>query len=291
MLIHAPFFTAGTMIPFWKITPGGNPTILFNAADIPPCSRPSAAVEAMSPGHLQAEQVGFIDIDRCRLDMMGGEFCVNASRAFACLLATEGRLRQTAAEQYEGIIFSSGADHPLPVLVRRAQAGSCWHAEVCLFMQALPEQKRLCDGSARIDLPGITHIIEHDVKPDDLEAFCCSQRAANGLELNDAVGHLWLSEKDGLFSLFPVVWVRATSSLCQETACGSGTLASALFLCGKSRCRQFTIRQPSGQDLCVRLEKSSSGWNAWIGGPCRIIAKGETTLLSIDSARADQTAS
>ena len=65
------------MPDFWKITPGGNPTILLETGAVPRALRARAAAEIMDPLHLSGEQVGFVRFaspsePTPRLDMMGG---------------------------------------------------------------------------------------------------------------------------------------------------------------------------------------------------------------------------
>lgn len=67
------------MPDFWKITPGGNPTILLETGAVPRALRARAAAEIMDPLHLSGEQVGFVRFaspsePTPRLDMMGGNF-------------------------------------------------------------------------------------------------------------------------------------------------------------------------------------------------------------------------
>ncbi len=75
-------------------SPCGNTTILVRESSLSPADRARVAAEIIAPGHLEAEQAGYVDTAAPvpRLDMMGGEFCVNATRAFAALLAEEGKL-------------------------------------------------------------------------------------------------------------------------------------------------------------------------------------------------------
>ena len=68
-------------LDFSKWSPGGNTTLFFPAAGL------DAARQAMRPDSLGAEQAGFVAVDERRLRMAGGEFCVNATRAFGALLA------------------------------------------------------------------------------------------------------------------------------------------------------------------------------------------------------------
>ncbi len=284
---HALHFS---MIPFWKIIPGGNPTILLRASDVPEAMRAAAAEAIMSPMHLCAEQVGYIDIGRRRIDMMGGEFCVNASRAFSLLLAACGALEKGGDGWYEGGIHASGYAGLLRVKAREQDTGS-WQAEICLEFPSLPSPEPLSDGSALFRLPGIAHIIESGPLPEDLPAFCRAQRARCGLEEEKAVGHIWIDALPSLpgsspdlpaHRITPVVWVRGTDSLCRETACGSGTLAAALHLLRSSSCRDFRIGQPSGSTLDVRFLEAPCGWEAWVGGPAWEAAHGETSLAPAD---------
>ena len=119
-------------LPFAKVIPGGNATILIDDADLSARALASIAPELMSENHLQAEQVG--QITRLEgpgpthhLQMMGGEFCVNATRAAAAFLAFRGEMTPLPAASSaplsgndpKGCVFSlftvSGEPAPLPV--------------------------------------------------------------------------------------------------------------------------------------------------------------------------------
>lgn len=97
------------VLPFTKYSPCGNTTILVREASLSPADRARVAAEIIAPGHLEAEQAGYVDTAAPvpRLDMMGGEFCVNATRAFAALLAEEGKLSPESGG-LGGIVSVSG---------------------------------------------------------------------------------------------------------------------------------------------------------------------------------------
>ena len=82
-------------IHYVKADPSGNTTILVLDA-IPKQEHASLAARLLQPEYVGAEQVGFLtwpdnDAD-IRLDMMGDEFCGNASRsAAAYLLSRSGQ--------------------------------------------------------------------------------------------------------------------------------------------------------------------------------------------------------
>lgn len=283
------------LYPFWKVTPSGNPTILLRAEDVPPALRPGIASAVMDAQHIGGEQVGYVRLEgRPRLDMMGGEFCLNATRAFAAVLDSLGLLTRDGAVS-SGEVEVSGASGPVAVRVLHDE-GFLPFAEACLHFDALPEPEALPGGLRLVRVPGIAHLIQIGPAPfapgdSALDTVCTAQRKDFGLEQEEAVGHLWLCPDDdsvtpaegataSALRLDPVVWVRDTATLCFESACGSGTLACALAEHAATGGLCFSIRQPSGQRLSVRMEQNS-GWDVWVGGPVRLTASGETDLSGL----------
>jgi histidine racemase len=79
------------IIHYSKVIPGGNTTILVY--DRLPRKHHAAIAKSLMSLHPDCEQVGFIEPSEdpkavCRLQMMGGEFCGNASRSLVWLIAT-----------------------------------------------------------------------------------------------------------------------------------------------------------------------------------------------------------
>ena len=131
-------------LPFAKVIPGGNATILLDNAGLSPRALAAVAPELMGEHHLQAEQVGQISrlpeasppaqpplstqFATHHLQMMGNEFCVNATRAAAAYMAycgemapvpvSSGTVSGPNSSTY-GCFFSffsvSGQPDPLPV--------------------------------------------------------------------------------------------------------------------------------------------------------------------------------
>ena len=164
------------MHAFWKITPGGNPTILLRSEDVPPEKRASVANAVMSGQHLGAEQVGYVRFEGTpRLDMMGGEFCLNATRSFAVLLAEKGLLAHDEDGMF-GNVEVSGVPDEVSVRVSFPEKALPF-AEACLHLPSLPEPERM-DDAMLIRVPGIAHIIQTGPmpSPEALPAFCERQR-------------------------------------------------------------------------------------------------------------------
>lgn len=109
---------------FHKFSPGGNTTILVTDP-VPPPLRAAVAAELMGEHHVHAEQVGFVSLAgaRPRIDMMGGEFCGNACRSLAALLALKRVLLAGPGGLMSGEIESSGVDGALPVRVVHTPQG------------------------------------------------------------------------------------------------------------------------------------------------------------------------
>lgn len=281
---------------------------------IPDCSfgaaeRAGLATHMMREGHLGAEQVGYVDTAASppRLDMMGGELCVNACRAMAALLHAEGRLTLAAPPVAElpasegsgwsyGLLRSSGVDEPVVIRARcRNGDGNGFpiqhEAGVCLRLGPAPEITAVADDMHVVRLPGITHLILDAPRhrfPKDWRDASAALRRRFSLETEEAVGCIWLDA--AVPSLAPVVWVRGTGHSVLETACGSGTLACALYLADRHPDYGHTdtihIQQYGEEVLDVTLYRSRSFtgvppggarqslW-AWISGTVDCVARGE----------------
>ena len=278
---HSP--TAPNGIPFYKLSPGGNTTLLLPASAVPAPQRAAVAAELMNSLHLGAEQVGFIDLDANppSLNMMGGEFCGNACRCLAALLAmfADEKTQKTEIQPAEGHLTSSGASAPVAWRVRPLAEGvPGLDAAVRIDLNGV-KLTELDPGITRVDMPGMVHILLDESRypaPADLAAEAADWRAKLNIADLPAAGcirHPPLKAEQQ--SILPLIWVRATNSSCPETACGSGSLALALALHAATDRHSIPIRQPSGEDIIVTLELGPHGiQSGWIGGPVRLIAQG-----------------
>jgi len=91
-----------------------------------------------------------------------------------------------------------------------------------------------------------------------------------------ASGVMFISRKNGVLSIKPVVWVRDIATLFYETGCASGTTAVAIVeaLQQKQNINSLPILQPSGTPLLatVRLSRNKNQVSfAEIGGPVSIL--------------------
>ena len=306
-------------LPFYKFSPGGNPTLLF-VARLAPVQQEPVARQCLHPLHLDGEQVGFVDPEQPALRMAGGEFCLNATRCLGLLLALEKRLPMHAAspalegqavQQWSGPVRTSGMPDEVRLHVQRQ--GDTFNAAVELPISRACRCEVLDAGFTLVRLPGIVHLLV-DARlhpfPADWKAESARLRARYNLMQEDAAGCVWWSPLSGTNSRYsatqrvlrsdPVVAVRHPHTVCYESACGSGALALALAqaqehgqaeavaaFCQDSA-PSFSIVQPSGQPIVVDLHCSQGLatqpdpiLQATVGGPVRLVAKGEAYFQSL----------
>lgn len=270
-------------LTFSKWSSGGNTTLFLHDADAAPEVQAAWARAVLDPGLLGAEQAGCVAPARRSLRMAGGEFCVNASRAFGALLAL---IRpQPAAEPREERIRVSGWDGPVRLTVRgtapRWQVG----ARLTLPAASCPVDHA---GGRLVRLPGIAHLLlplTDDPAPETLIQRAHAVLAAAGLQREAAAGIVWWRPERGGAAMFPVVHVRDAATLVAENACGSGALALALELALRHGERQCDLVQPSGSSLHVRLgaPRADGSVEADIDGPVTLLARGRVWLDAADA--------
>lgn len=268
-------------LPFYKYSPMGNMTILvllskdqkFFATD-----RAKMAAEIISPNHLGAEQAGFVHLDETppRMEMMGGEFCVNATLALAALLLHKQKLlrwEEKPAGWGSGQVKVSGIDKPITVLATKEKYGVL----SSLHMQRPKNVEKVDDGIFLVWLPGISHlVIDKKIHPlptiGKWENEIQKLLGKYSLLDEEASGCVWLSQENNQSQITPFVRVRDTNTICPETACGSGSLAAALVLAEdqKNPSGQI-IMQPCGAAMGIQLTEEF----AWITGTVKLIANGD----------------
>jgi diaminopimelate epimerase len=222
--------------------PAGNRTALVRTP-VPGAAYAPLAQRLMALPELGAEQVGYClppspgSAALGRLEMMGGEFCGNAARSFALLLAREsgpGRRRVP--------VEVSGCPR---LLLAEADPEKGWAASPMPLPLAVEELE--VPGLGRFPavlLEGITHVMAVGVEPSE-ENFRRFRRAADARWTWEALGVMFFAG-DG--SMAPAVAVRATGSVVFESSCASGSTAAAVWSSRELRdgVRSFSFPQPGG---------------------------------------------
>lgn len=273
------------VVTFSKWSPSGNTTLLFPAEAIALSRQAATAALALMPHQLGGEQAGFCQVRERRLRMAGGEFCVNATRAFGALLALEAEraARREGPEWAQGqrefacTVRVSGWQEPVGIRVRGGLPQ--WHVAADLAVPACPVQQPAA-GVTLVRLPGIAHLLldERHAFPDDFLAASSLLRREFDLEGLPASGIIWWRQVQHQLEMFPVVHVRDAGTTCLENACGSGALALGLRLCPSGELRRFVILQPGGEPLTVTVDRQGRGVLATVEGPVRLVAEGRLWL-------------
>jgi len=275
-------------LEFSKVSPSGNMTILVWSKVERSNHAKIANILMDCTYHLGAEQVGYVEVSQnpkviAHLQMMGGEFCGNATRSLAFMLVARNFpniiIKDNLAKFY---LTVSGVQEPLEVEVACDENQNPLSAKV--EMPIYNDMNSVCkkDKVDLVSLEGISHIIvENSVSPFDKENYknnFIEFRDKLELQNEEAVGVMWTNqEEDGSISMEPVVWVKETDSYYYETSCGSGTVALALSIAKKSdlNYQEYKIYQPSGKYITAIVERDDNQFiKAYIKGAVDIIAEG-----------------
>lgn len=236
-------------LSYYKINPTGNITLIVETPVLRESqSRIAAELMALCK---EAEQVGFLEnpsgsAAEVRLQMMGGEFCGNASISAAALTASSKGIDNGSI-----CLEVSGVDKPLDIGI----AKKCDKVYRGTVNMPLPKKiESICIDSK--DFP-IVHFegISHIVADNTLEkSFAEANIRSICSELNvDALGIMFV---DG-GRLEPFVYVASTDSAVWESSCASGTTAVTAFSAYKhKRSCSLSFTQPGGT-LSVEAQYSA----------------------------------
>ena len=235
-------------LSYQKYSPTGNVTVLVTTP-VPRSMQPGIASRLLED--VGGEQVGFIEPvtdSRCaaRLQMMGGEFCGNATMSLGAMLARETELSDGAAMDL--LLEVSGSADPVACHILRA--GEAFTGTVQMPLPTgVGEAVLDTDAGALtvplVRLPGIAHLIlPADVGLDEAQL---RRRLPlwNDAIGADAIGALRFNA-DAL-SMDPLVWVPSAGTLVREHGCGSGTAAiGCIQALAAGRDVEAGVRQPGG---------------------------------------------
>ena len=215
-----------------KIDPSGNITVIVDSY-VPRELQSRVAAEIMAHD-AQVEQVGFMEKSKsagccAHLQMMGGEFCGNASLSAAAVV-----LKSSAAAVgvgYEIMLSVSGAVEPVKIVGSMTDV-DCFDGEVNM---PLPEAIYDCcfmDGFESYNLTVVRFTgISHAIVPTGTLSREDAERTIGSWcrQINaDALGLMFFDKTDS--TLTPLVYVASTNTAVWEGSCASGTSAIAAYL-------------------------------------------------------------
>lgn len=227
------------------------------------------------------EQVGFIspsyEEKPLRLDMAGGEFCANATRAYGLYAAICDDIQGMDSQ----FCYVSGAKEALEVRV---------NTDINYAMVDIPFEEEIqtvkIEGKEYpvVPFPGIHHMIVEGENP-------CENRARElmtSLEQqvsSEAYGVLFF-DRDAM-KVVPYVKVVESQTFMKESSCGSGSAALGYYLAEKKD-RNFTFHFEGG-DIDVECKDLDGNYFVCVGsevslGPVEVIS----IQAQVDSYYIDQ---
>lgn len=209
------------------------------------------------------EQVGFFEKSNnskavAKLQMMGGEFCGNASRAFASVL-----YKNKFTKNKEFNISVSGINDLIKANITEINNNN-FYSKITItkmnyqIMQSdIQEDRNYYDF---VNMKGISHILVNENKyPFNKKNYLDRVKYlidTLSMREKNAVGVIWYNKDNKNISIKPVVWVKNTDSYYYESACGSGSLALGLFLSqNKKEKSTYKIYQPSNDFIDIEINK------------------------------------
>ena len=226
--------------------------------------------------HLGAEQVAFVHDGR--MDMMGGEFCGNASRSFAlwqALHTEDGRSLRPFSGQRQETVTVSGAPSPLSVTIRGEETVLYAAIEMPLPLRVLPLEQSLLGRCTLVEYPGISHILLEDYAPQDTDVANAKALLSQLSAESGCFGLLYLSDN----RMRPLVYVRDTDTLIWESSCASGTCAVAAALALRQKqTLSLELFQPGGSLIAKATVHTDGLSSLTLDGPVIFPKSGMLTL-------------
>lgn len=239
--------------------PAGNITIFVMSA-VPQQQYAPVAAMLLADSSFRAEQVAFHVAPKMggdgRIEMMGGEFCGNATRSYGYLLS---KLLPDNPDSVR--VEISGANSPLTVKIDAALGR-------CETEMPLPTGNTMIEYGGEtfsaICFDGIVHTIVPGAPRS--QAFVDGLLAAVRSAVDSsAYGVMFL---DGA-QMVPVVFVCETDSMIWESSCGSGSMAVAALgaMIQQSGIYSCALQQPGGIIEAVAVAEGGRVTRCSMGGP------------------------
>ena len=267
---------------FVKVSPTQNVTVLVESP-VPREIQAEAAAQLLAYDGVGGEQVGFLEKPtmpgaQLRLQMMGGEFCGNATMSVGACLAWKNGMAD--GDCFDYMLEVSGV--PEIVCCHIERTGNSYRGTVRMPLPEKFGETMLDTDAGAMKVPvvymsGIVHMIvpmNERLSRQEIERRI---RGWNDEIHADALGVIRYDESTQ--NIEPIVYVPATDSAVWERGCGSGTAALGSWKAwsmGKSF--HGDIRQPGGEIAVQADMNGETVCDLKITGTVRIKACGTAYL-------------
>ncbi|MGL5935762.1 MAG: diaminopimelate epimerase [Cetobacterium sp.] len=250
-------------LEFMKLNPAGNSTLLYNIQNIEKTEVIRISETLKKEEYIEAEQTGFINGNH--LQMLGGEFCGNASRSFGVYLAKNDK---DFRERKNYIITCSGEENPLEIEITKTSE-NFFFSKIKMpryksISEMILDETRIC----KVEFSGIIHFIVeskgiNSLKIDIVKRYCKKYKIKN-------YGIMFFDKED--CSMIPYVYIEGVGG-CWENSCASGSAALGFYLALRNDFHSIDIKQPGGF-LYISMEKNE----LYIDGFINIVSEGKVYI-------------
>lgn len=239
-------------IEYKILNPGGNKTALVkgtNFTDKQKCLINRLIMEK----YLDVEQVGFLSDKTNRLEMAGGEFCMNATRCAVYEYSKENK------EKIKISVSGTNKD-----LIGRVLSNNKVEIKLDILknIEDLIEEKK---DFIYVKIDGILIVIFDEEKSKRYIKKLIENEEQAKKEIKEfmtkniqttekAIGIIFLEKISGMIKINPVVWVKDIDTIFYEMACGSGSLGTAIYNYYKNKEEKLELIQPSGYTINIDLD-------------------------------------
>ena len=271
---------------FVKVNPTENMTI-FILDPLPRSIYPEVANKLMNYNNLHAEQVGFIERPNLngscsRLHMMGGEFCGNASRAFAAVMVQKGYSTFELKDGKHIVPFESSAVEQILYGEVKQLTNNNFEVKVKIPLHKSINPIEInyngVDYSGLlVEFDGIAHVVistGNDIPGEELLLKLVKELSPLPYS---ALGIMFYNEEEDFMT--PLVYVKNTGSIIWERGCGTGTAALGVVLSSKFRSSiDKKVKQPGGNIDVLTTVKNGLIEDIYLKGNVNIVAEGEVYI-------------
>ena len=246
---------------YFRANPCGNITG-FVVAPVYPGYRKAYTDCIMEQIDKDVEQVGFIspayEGAPLRMDMMGGEFCANATRAYG--------LYSASFYDTDGLVdievYVSGHEGTTDVIADVKNQKAYVALDAPIGRENLTIDGKDC---TLIKLPGISHLVVE--AEEDKEFVNKALEVLKKDHKDEAYGVLFFNKEK--LEMIPYVYVEGSETLFREGSCGSGTIAVVNYLeddiAKFDEDYKISIKNPAGE-LEVFVYEFEDGKKFCVGG-------------------------
>ncbi len=234
------------------LNPGGNKTALIKGCEYTN-NQKKLINKMIMDKYSQVEQVGFLSNIINRLEMAGGEFCMNATRCAIYEYSKENKekVELSVSGTNKKLIGRKLNDNKVEVkldigkniedLIETKNDFTCVKIDGILIAILDEEKSKKYIQKLREN---------EETTKNELKQLMITEIASE----EKAIGIMLLEKESGKIKINPIVWVKEIDTVFYETACGSGSLGIAIYNYLKNKDKKIELIQPSGYSINIELE-------------------------------------